>query len=501
MFGSTTGKGFRGTLDYALDINGRHDKDARILDAEGVDVFYNAEGHLDADPVQLGRSFRAQAMMDPGVKKCVRFLWQSYKEEDILIMVNNAFKAKEHYNSMEEAIKTIGEERVKTITDEAMVSDAKRLLKELHYDNTQYVIVRHSEKNNPHVHIILNMVNNEGKRLEDFQEKKRGIKICRQITLDNNYTWGDHKSISMADINNPKQKARAEICKTIHEITLGRFCDTAAKIQMEAYLRGINVKFVTKYDTGEITGLSFEKDGFIFPANKVDVSLSTRKLFPAQVKAKKSLSELPEEEQELVKDGGIVPGFNNQTLSMAQVPRVPMKVKQQRRRDDYHHAIAKAEKDGSRTAYLHNISGLALDEYCGTPEERAEAAAPYIVDETTDNTVEVHCLLDIIQSEEQTVSERKSVFDRFTDFLQKLMDASLNLKKYSITTVEDGRLHWSNFVEGIQGMTVWLGREIYKAINEAFSEENQKLTTTQTRPESHTINIQNNNNNNLKITK
>ena len=39
------------------------------------------------------------------------------------------------------------------------------------YENSQYLIVRHSEKNNPHSHCILNMVDNDGNRLKDLRSK------------------------------------------------------------------------------------------------------------------------------------------------------------------------------------------------------------------------------------------------------------------------------------------------------------------------------------------
>ena len=209
MFGSTSGRGFSGAIDYDLDIDGRHDKDARILYAEGVDVFYDAEGQLVANDRQLARSFRAQAMMNPEVKKCVKHLWISFRPEDLLVMVNNAYKGQQYFTSLDDAIGNLGEQRVNEITDEAMVEDAKHLLKEMHYDKTQFLIVRHSEKSNPHVHVTLNMVDDEGNRLKDFQEKKRGIAFCRQITLERNYTWGDHKSVSEAISHNPKTNARA----------------------------------------------------------------------------------------------------------------------------------------------------------------------------------------------------------------------------------------------------------------------------------------------------
>ena len=468
MFGVKNGGGFGGAIDYDLDLDGRHDKDARILAAEGVDVYYNAEGQLDADSRQLARSFRAQTMMNPDVKKCVKHLWISYKPEDQLAMVNNAYKGKRHFNTLEEAIDTLGQKRVNEVTDKAMVQDTKRFLKGMGYYQTQFLIVRHSEKDNPHVHVILNMVDNEGNRLNDFKEKKRGIEICKQITLDRNYTWGEHKSVSETISHNPKENARAEICKEIFDIS--KRCNTAEDMKNEAARRNIEVRYSTDYLTGHITGISFSKDDFLFPASKVDSSLSANKLFPSQGTSLVPLSELPLQAQNTVKNGGIVSGFNNQTLRGAMAPELPQSVQESRTRDEYHKAIEDAEKAGSRTAYMQNVAGLALDPKCGPSQKRAEAVSPYIIDEQNNQAVDVQRIHAIVRIADEQARQKKSIFQRFLDFLRNLMKGSMNLKKYSILTEKNQEnIHWSDIREGVPGKVVGLASSLRASIEQAYN--------------------------------
>ena len=468
MFGAKSGGGFGGAIDYDRDLDGRHDKDARILDAEGVDVFYNTDGQLDADSRQLARSFRAQAMMNPDVKKCVKHLWVSYKPEDQLAMVNNEFKGKQHFNSLDDAVDKLGQQRVYEITDNAMVEDTRKLLREMKYYNTQFLIVRHSEKDNPHVHVIVNMVDNDGNRLKDFQEKKRGIEICKQITLDRNYTWGEHKSVSETVSHNPKENARAEICKEIFEIS-EKYC-TAEELKNEAARRNIEVKFSTDYRTGHITGISFSKNGFPFPASKVDASLSAKKLFPFQGTSRVSLSELPLQAQNIVKAGGIVRGFNNQALQGAIAPELPQSVQESKARDEYHKAIEQAEKTGSRTAYMQNIVGLALDPKCGPSEERAEAVSPYITDEQTNQAAEVQRIHEIVRIADEQARQKKSLFQRFFDFLRNLMKESMDFKKYSILTEKNQeRIRWSDLREGVPGKVVGLASNLRASVEQAYN--------------------------------
>lgn len=466
------GCGFGGTVNYALDIDGRNDKDARILYADGVDVYYDDEGQLAADPKRLSRSFRAQAMMNPGVRKCVKHLWMSYRPEDQLVMVNNASKRQYHFNTLEDAIAILGHQRVEDIIDKAMVEDAKRLLKKMKYDLTQFLIVRHSEKDNPHVHIILNMVDNEGVRLNDFQEKKRIIKICQQITTDRNYTWGKHKSTSEVVANNPKEKARAEICKQIFDIS--RKYHSADELWNEAARRGIEVKFSTNYQTGHITGISFSKDGYIFPAGRVDASLSAQKLFPSQGTSPVSLSELPIRAQNIVKAGGIVKGFNDQILHGAVAPELPQSVRESKTRDEYHKAIERAEKTGNRSAYILNIAALALDSKCGPSENRAEDVSPYIFDNQMDSEEKFQNILDIVRIADEEERQRKSLFQRFLDFLRNLIRKSLNFIMFSIPAAQESpdTIQWSEFRDAQPGKVVGLATEVQLAIERAY--QNQK---------------------------
>src|SRR5437016_10469757 len=51
--------------------------------------------------------------------------------------------------------------------DAKMVEIAKRYLEDLRITNTQYSITKHTDKAHLHLHIIANMVNNEGQAIKD----------------------------------------------------------------------------------------------------------------------------------------------------------------------------------------------------------------------------------------------------------------------------------------------------------------------------------------------
>src|SRR6201999_734363 len=69
------------------------------------------------------------------------------------------------------------------LNDEVMVTLAKEYLQKMKIQDTQYLIVKHRDKDHPHIHIVYNRVNNEGKTISDNFQKQRNVKVSRDITL------------------------------------------------------------------------------------------------------------------------------------------------------------------------------------------------------------------------------------------------------------------------------------------------------------------------------
>lgn len=59
--------------------------------------------------------------------------------------------------------------------------------------NTQYLIVRHLDRELLHLHICVNRVNNERKTISDSNEKYRSTKVCKELTEANLLQWGEGK--------------------------------------------------------------------------------------------------------------------------------------------------------------------------------------------------------------------------------------------------------------------------------------------------------------------
>ena len=51
------------------------------------------------------------------------------------------------------------------LTDEKMIQLAQEYMREMKITDTQYIIVRHQDREHPHVHIVFNRIDNSGKTI------------------------------------------------------------------------------------------------------------------------------------------------------------------------------------------------------------------------------------------------------------------------------------------------------------------------------------------------
>ena len=68
------------------------------------------------------------------------------------------------------------------LTTQKMVQIALGYMQKMGYGNTQFIIARHHDTDHPHIHLVLNRINYDGKRISDQNERIRSTKICKELT-------------------------------------------------------------------------------------------------------------------------------------------------------------------------------------------------------------------------------------------------------------------------------------------------------------------------------
>ena len=162
------------------------------------------------------------------------------------------------------------------LTDDVMVKIANEYLEKMGYGNTQSLIVRHSDRQHPHLHICINRIGNDGKTISNRNEKYRSTKICRELTERYGLTLGKGKKAVNRHRLRGEDKLRYEIFDAIKTVLpqSKNWKDFITGLEQQ----GITTRFKTKGNTDVVQGIIFEKDRCSFSGSKIDRSCSFSRL-------------------------------------------------------------------------------------------------------------------------------------------------------------------------------------------------------------------------------
>ena len=227
------GRGFKGCVNYVLGK-----EQAALLHAEGV----LAESKQD-----IIRSFCMQTEMNPGLKKPVGHIALSYSVVD-----------------------------APKLTDEKMVQLAQEYMREMKITDTQYIIVRHQDREHPHVHIVFNRIDNNGKTISDSNDMYRNEQVCKKLKEKHGLYFAKGKEhVKQYRLREP-DKTKYEIYTAIKtEIGKSR---NWQQLQKQLAEKGIGIQFKYKGQTDDIQGVSFFKGEYTFKGSEIDRNFSFSKL-------------------------------------------------------------------------------------------------------------------------------------------------------------------------------------------------------------------------------
>jgi len=158
------------------------------------------------------------------------------------------------------------------LTPEVMVERAKEYMQLMDIKNTQYLIVKHNDKEHPHLHIIYNRVNDNGKTISDRFQKQRNSKVAKELTLQYGYYLAENKT----SVNREQLKGADSLKYELYDTISKEVMHARNWQQLEAWLKRKDINIIYKYKNGsnEIQGISFSKDGIQFKGSQLDRSLS-----------------------------------------------------------------------------------------------------------------------------------------------------------------------------------------------------------------------------------
>lgn len=158
------------------------------------------------------------------------------------------------------------------LTIEKMAEHAREYMEKMGIKNTQYLTVLHSDKKHPHLHIVYNRVDNEGKTIGNFNHWHKSRKICREMTERYGYHLGKDK----AKVNRQALRGNDKLRYAIHDTLKSIMAKANTWKQVETMLarQGIAIHYKYRSGTNEVQGISFEKDGVKFKGSAIDRKFS-----------------------------------------------------------------------------------------------------------------------------------------------------------------------------------------------------------------------------------
>lgn len=222
------GKSFKGCVNYVMN------ETAELLEAEGV----FADSTKD-----MIRSFARQRSGREEIKQPVGHIPVSFSPED---------KAR--------------------MTDDFMLQLAKEYMQEMGIKNTQYIIVRHHNTDNEHLHIVYNRIDNNLKLIPVNNDYKRNIRVCRKLKDKYNLTYGKSKEkVKREKLENP-DTVKYYIHDAIKAVLPD--CKTPAGLRFRLQESGIEIEYKLKRTTNEIEGVSFRYNDIAFKGSEIDRNFS-----------------------------------------------------------------------------------------------------------------------------------------------------------------------------------------------------------------------------------
>jgi MobA/VirD2-like, nuclease domain len=176
---------------------------------------------------------------------------------------------------------------------------AARYLKELGVTGTQYAIVKHTDRSHLHLHLIANMVNNEGKSITDSWLGLRGKKISQQLTEEYQLIPANRKNLKLTHLEalNEKETEKYRVYMAISE-NLPKV-KTIEELETKLQKQGIEIQYKYLGQTNQKQGISFSKGVYCFKGSQVDRQFSYNNLQKAMQLQRQNLSQGQEQNQQV----------------------------------------------------------------------------------------------------------------------------------------------------------------------------------------------------------
>lgn len=162
------------------------------------------------------------------------------------------------------------------MTDDFMLKIAHEYMEKMGITDTPYIIVRHTDKEHPHCHIMFSRVNYNGKIIKPVTNLYRNKAVCADITKWHNLTMGtDSLNLDTSKLRG-SERSRVEIIQVATEVLRDVTITDWPMFRNALARRGIiaNALFSGESDERKLKTLIYKKGCHSFVASKIGKSFT-----------------------------------------------------------------------------------------------------------------------------------------------------------------------------------------------------------------------------------
>lgn len=225
-----TGKSFGGAVRYLLEKSGH----ARMIDSDGVELF-NIRSLID--------SFNFQRKARPEKTEVVGHISLAFHKDD-----------------------------TPRLTDGFMAGLAREYMQRMGITDTQYIVVRHTDTEHPHLHILYNRVKYDTKLVRSHNERIRSVAVCKAMKQKYGLTFSEGKeNVKIERLHNP-DKVKYAVYEAVKAIL--PYCVSLPELAERLQDIGIETTFIHRGgDPAKgIQGITFTKENLTFKASKENLT-------------------------------------------------------------------------------------------------------------------------------------------------------------------------------------------------------------------------------------
>lgn len=226
---------------------------------DGRSEVIDSRGIMAADPQSAAASFNIQAKMHPGVTRPVGHICISFHPDDTRILTNDL-----------------------------MVELCEAYMTGMGIAETQYLLVRHYDTKHPHMHLVFNRIDDNGKLISDKMWYVRNERVCKEIKHRYGLTFSPGKQSVNLERLRTNDRRRYQMYMDVKTALGAARSFSDFQILLDKYGVSVRVKKASK--TNDAQGIIFTRGDYSVKGSKLDRSLGLGRIM-------KHFKEIRQEEQ------------------------------------------------------------------------------------------------------------------------------------------------------------------------------------------------------------